>query len=253
MHSMRSVTLTMMLGIGIGVMALAVGPSGTTVALAQVPPEPVPVPSLPPIADPTAASARLIPVPAECSAPPAEQVVFVGTMVIADANTARFSVDQVRSGSVEGFAVGGLIDVRYGDETRFLDADRPYIVGAIVDPASGLLSSRVRESAPLFGGNEIAGVDDSDVDCPRFEDPVRTLLVDNSNVESGVLSPLAGAKGRIVRAILEPIGVAFALLVGLVLIKHLIFALGRSLRDLGSADAVDRARRHGGDVDDALM
>jgi hypothetical protein len=212
-------------------------------AVAEELPDPVPVPSLPPIDDPNATSARLVPVPAGCAAPALEQVVFIGTLVVADAVTARFAVDSVRSGSTSGFEVGGLIDVRYGDEVRFLDRDDSYIVGAGVDPTTHVLSSTVREPAPLFGGNEIAGVNDSDVQCPRLASPIRTLRADGTSVETGVLTPLTHAKGRILRALLEPAAVAFLVLVGLTTLKLLLFAMGRSLRDLGS-DRPDRRRRH---------
>ena len=207
-------------------------------------PQPLPVPALPPIADPNAASTRLVPVPPGCAAPPQEQVVFVGTMVLGDTSTARFSIESIRSGSAAGFEVSGLIDVRYGDEVRFLDVNSSYIVGAAIDPVSHVLASAVRAPAPLFGGNEIAGVDDSDVDCPRVGDPVRTLLPDGTSVESGVLTPLGNAKGDILRAVLEPIGVAFLILLGLTAVKLLVFAMGRSLRDLGSVERTPRRRRH---------
>lgn len=247
---MRSGSLHLALAYTAAAAVTLLGAPGPAAA-SPLPPDPVPVPSLPVIADPGAVSARVVPVPVGCTAPPVEQVVFVGTLVVSDVNTARFAVEQVRSGSLDGFAVGGLIDVRYGDETRFLEADVQYIVGAAVDPDAGVLASRVSESAPLFGGNEVAGLDDSDVDCPTFEDPVRTLLVDNTSVESGVLSPLGDAKGQILRAVMEPIGVAFLILLALVLVKHLLFALGRSLRDLGRGDHLDRDRRHRDELSDA--
>lgn len=227
----------------IGAVALVPGVATATAAAPPVLPDPVPIPALPVIADPDAESARLVPAPPECAVPPPELAVFVGTLVINDVNTARFEVEVIRSGSIDGFAVGGLIDVRYGDETRFLDVGTRYIVGAAIDPEFGVLASRVRESAPLFGGNEIAGVDDTDVDCPVFEDPVRTLMIDNSPVESGVLSPLDGASGKIVWAIVQPLGVAILILIGLVAVKLLLFALGRSLRDLGPSGAAVRAER----------
>ena len=214
--------------------------SGTASAVEL--PSPMPVPSLPPIEDPTAVSTRLVPVPAGCPSPDIEQVVFVGSVVLNDASTARFRVDQVRSGTVEGFAVGGLIDIRYGDETRFLEVDERYIVGAGIDPEFGVLASTVREPAPLFGGNEVAGVDDSDSDCPSVEAPIRTLLADGTTIESGLLSPLEGARAQIVRAIVEPLGVAFLVLLVLVAVKHLVFALGRSLGNLGSNDRRRDAR-----------
>jgi hypothetical protein len=206
-------------------------------------PDPVPVPSLPRIDDGEADSARLIPVPAGCAAPPLEQVVFTGTLVIADAVTGRFRVDQVRSGSVEGFSVAGLIDVRYGDEVRFLTVGDQYIVGAAIDPDFRVLASTVRAPAPLFGGNEIAGVDQGDVDCPQVDSPVSTLLMDGTSVETGVLTPLKGAGGRILRALLAPLGAACLILLGLVIVKHLFFALGRSLRDMSVTDRPTRRQR----------
>lgn len=225
--------------------ACAVGVLGAapSIARAEVLPEPQPVPTLPSIEDPGAVSTRLIPVPAGCQAPAIEQAVFVGTLRVADANTARFAIDQVRSGSIEGFSVNGLIDIRYGDETRFLEVGKQYIVGAGLDPELGVLASAVRTPAPLFGGNEIAGVDSGDVTCPDVESPIRTLLADGSGIESGVLSPLQGSGSDILRAVLAPVGVAFLVLVGLVLVKHLVFALGRSLRDLGGDRPPRESRR----------
>jgi hypothetical protein len=226
----------------VGAAAIAVLSMGAQADAGDLP-DPVPVPSLPPVAAPDAQSTRLVPVPVGCAAPPQEQVVFVGTLVVADMATARFAVQSIRSGSTAGFEVGGLIDVRYGDEVKFLDVDSTYIVGAGVDPELHVLASRVREPAPLFGGNEVAGVNDSDVDCPRLSDPMRTLDADGSSVESGVLHPLVAAKRDIARAILQPAAVALAIVIGLVAVKLLLFAMGRSLRDLGS-DRPDRRRRH---------
>ncbi|MCU1360678.1 MAG: hypothetical protein JWN99_1967 [Ilumatobacteraceae bacterium] len=219
-------------------------PAPGPVAFAQELPEPTPVPALPPIAAPDAASTRLVPVPAGCAAPPVEQVVFIGTMVLRDASTARFAIQSIRSGDATGFEVGGLIDVRYGDEVRFLDQDSAYVVGAAVDPTTKVLSSTVREPAPLFGGNEVAGVNNSDVQCPQLDDPVRTLRTDGTSVESGVLTPLKNAKWDIARSVLQPIGVAFVVLFGLAAIKLLLFALGRSLRDMGGGSRSPRRRRH---------
>lgn len=199
----------------------------------MVMPDPVPVPVLPPIADPAVASAPLVQVPSGCAAPTPEQAVFIGSMVAADTQTARFAVRQVRSGSVDGFVVDGLIDVRYGDEVRFLEVGESYIVGAGLDLVDPALVSTVRTPSPLFGGSEIAGIDDSDVDCPSIEDPVRTLLVDGTSVETGVLSPLRGSGEHLARAVIEPAVAALAILVGLVAMKHLLVAFGRSLLAIG--------------------
>ncbi|MFN8022914.1 MAG: hypothetical protein U0Q03_15410 [Acidimicrobiales bacterium] len=206
-------------------------------------PEPVPVPSLPPIEDPGAESARLVPVPSGCQAPAVEQTVFIGKLLIADAVTGRYQVEQVLSGSVEGFSVQEMIDVRYGDEVRFLHVGQRYIVGAGIDPAFGVLASTVRAPAPLFGGNEVAGVDDGDVDCPSIGTPIRTVLLDGTSVETGVLTPLKDAEKKILRAVLVPVGVAFLVLFGLVVVKHLLFALGRSLRDLSVTERPSRRER----------
>lgn len=216
---------------------------GSGRALAGDLPEPQPVPPLPPIEDPDAESARLIPVPSGCAAPDVEQVVFIGTLLISDAVTGRYQVDQVLSGSVDGFSLQGMIDVRYGDEVRFLDTGQRYIVGAAIDPQTRVLASTVRAPAPLFAGNEVAGVDDADVPCPSIDTPVRTLLLDGTSVETGVLTPLRDAERRLLRAVLAPVGVAFLVLLGLVMLKHLVFALGRSVGALSVTDRPTRRQR----------
>ena len=177
---------------GVGIPASTAPPTDAAVSTTEPPataprgapavtlPATVPLPALASIDDPDPESARLIPVPAGCAAPAVEQAVFMGTLVVHDAATARFIVGRVRSGSVEGFAVDGLIDVRYGDEVRFLDVGTTYIVGAAVDPEAGVLSSKVTQPAALFGGSEVAGVDASDLRCPVVDDPVRTLMIDGT-------------------------------------------------------------------------
>ena len=114
------------------VLSVGVVPGGA-VAAGELP-EPAPIPGLPPIADPNIASERLVSVPTGCPAPTNEHVVFVGTLTRNDATTARFTVDQVRAGSVQGFSLAGSIDIRYGDEVRFLDSGQRYIVGAGIAP-----------------------------------------------------------------------------------------------------------------------
>lgn len=193
-------------------------------------------------------SAPLIPVPAGCAAPDPARVVFVGTLLMADTTTGRFVIERVLAGSPEGYAAGRIIDVRYGIDARFLDPDTRYIVGAGVQRSTGVLMSKVREDAPLFGGDAVIGLDDTDVECPRLEDPVRTLLADGTSVDSGVFTPLQKAKRAMLWAILRPVGVGFLVLLGLVLLKHLLFAMGRSVRDLFVRPEeplhVRRRRRH---------
>jgi len=213
-------------------------------AAAQTPdlPDPQPVPSLPPIEPPVAASTRLVAVPTGCASPTPERAVFVGTVTVTDPATARYQVLQVLSGSTAGFEVGGLIDVRYGDDVRFLETGTSYIVGAALDDDAGVLYSNVRPPAPLYGGSDVAGVNVSDVDCPRVEDPVRTLTVDGTSVESGVITPISRAKGDLLHAILDPLAVAFVVLLGLVALKLLIFTVARAVRDIGSERGVSRRR-----------
>lgn len=221
------------LGVIVGVL-VAGAPARAAVPDPDPLPTPEPLPSLPAIEDPDATSTRLVPVPAGCAAPDQEQAVFVGLLVQRDDATARFAIREVRSGSLDGWTKAGFVDVRYGDEVRFLDPATVYLVGTGVDPRSRVLVSTVRPPAPLFGGSDVAGLDDSDVDCPVVDDPVRTLLLDGTSVDSGVLSSLDGAGHRILRAILQPVGVAIAVLIGLVGLKLLAFSVGRSIRHLGA-------------------
>jgi hypothetical protein len=162
--------------------------------------------------------------------------------------TARFRLDRILAGSLDGYAGGNLVDVRYGQETHFLEIGTQYIVGVAVDAESGLLASTVREATPLFGGDAVIGANDSDIDCPRVEDPVRTLLADGTPVDTGVLTPLKGQGSSLLSAVLRPLAVAFGVLVALVLVKHLVFGVGRSLREIGLAEPlpprVRGIRRH---------
>ena len=171
--------------------------------------------------------------------------MFVGTVTVTDTVTARYEVLQVLSGSTAGFEVGRLIDVRYGDDVRFLETGTSYIVGAGLDQDAGVLYSNVRPPAPLYGGSDVAGLNVSDVDCPRVEDPVRTLTIEGISVESGVITPLSRAKGDLLHAILDPLAVAFVVILGLVALKLLIFTVARAVRDIGSERGVSRRRRPG--------
>ena len=194
----------------------------------------------------------MVVVPAACTAPPPPVAVFVGTLAAADATTARFAVEQVRAGSLDGYAVNTIVDVRYSDDIRFLHTGQQYLVGAIKDPLLGVLSSKVRLEAPLFGGDAVIGVDDTDVRCPRLEDGVKTLLVDGTDVDTGVLAPLKTAKRSMLRAVLKPLAIAFAILVVLASIKLLIFAMVRAASEPASDDddepyEVQRERQHADD------
>jgi hypothetical protein len=179
--------------------------------------------------------------------------VFVGTLAAADATTGRFAVQQIRAGSLDGYAVDTIVDVRFDDDIRFLRLGQQYLVGALPDQITGVLRSKVRLPAPLFGGDAVIGVNDTDVHCPRVEDGVKTLLVDGSEVDTGVLAPLETAKRSLLKAVLKPLGVAIAVLVVLASMKLLVFAMVRAAREpdfdpIPPAPDVPRDRKH---VDDA--
>lgn len=157
---------------------------------------------------PTAAD-PLVPVPEGCSAPPGSHVVFIGEVVDRDYRTIRYEIDQVRAGQPAPYNFDDdLIDIRYGLDAQYLDDGESYLVSAIVHPDLGLLTSHVTEPIEHFGGDEVIGVSETDVDCPEFEDPAQTLHVDGTPIDADMLAPFFGAKPRIVFALLVPLGVA---------------------------------------------
>jgi hypothetical protein len=221
----------------------------TTVASDTAGPQVPALQTPPPIVDPNIVSSPLLVVPTGCGTPPAPVAVFVGTLAATDSTTARFAVQQIRNGSLDGYAVNTIVDVRYNDDIRFLHTGQQYLVGAAPDPLQGVLSSKVRLEAPLFGGDAVIGVNDSDIRCPRIEDGVKTLLADGRDVDTGVLAPLKTAKKSVLRAIFKPLGIAFGMLVILAAIKLLIFAMVRAARERADDDApvpfeAQRERQH---------
>ncbi|MEP7114776.1 MAG: hypothetical protein ABI862_16025 [Ilumatobacteraceae bacterium] len=203
----------------------------TSVASDAIGPQLPTIEQPPPIVGPLVVSSPLVVLPAGCTAQPAPVAVFVGTLADADATTARFAVEQIRAGSLDGYAVDTIVDVRYDDDIRFLHPGQQYLVGARPDPITSVLHSKVRSPAPLFGGDAVIGVDDTDLTCPRVEDGVKTLLADGTEVDTGVLAPLATAKKSLLKAVLKPLGIAFAVLVVLASMKLLIFAMVRAARE----------------------
>jgi hypothetical protein len=172
-----------------------------------------------------AAPPPLVPVPAECAVPPPAVVVFKGTVIDSVNTTTRFRIDRILAGEADGRSTGSIVDVRYGDETRFLEPGGRYVVGAGADEVSGALYSAVAEPAPAFGGDAVVGLDDSSVDCPRVEDPVRTLHADGTRIDTGVLSPLSGHGSEMLMAILWPLVGAFSVLLAVVAVKQAFVAI----------------------------
>jgi len=168
--------------------------------------------------------------PAGCSPPPVPHAVFVGRLTAFDIRTARFEVIELRSGSLSGFQVGKLVDVDFFDDHRYLEQGAEYLVAAGVDDATGRLTSKAKASLPRFGGDQVVGVNDRNVACPTFDDPLISRMADGSSIESGVVAPMIHAKGRILRAFLLPAGVAFAALVLIVAVKRSFSFLLRRFR-----------------------
>lgn len=197
--------------------------------LAEEPVEPGEVVVVDPTAEPvptqpTVATTTTLPVGCEPPLPP--QAVFDGTVVDHDSRTARFQIDRVRSGSLEGWRVDALVDVDFFDDTRYLVLGEQYLVAVEVDLDDGRLRSKVKPVAQLLGGDQVVGVDDPNVVCPTQTDPVITFMSDGTSVETGILSPLLADKQDIVWSIVKPAVLVIAVLVGLVLLKHLIVAAG---------------------------
>lgn len=181
-------------------------------------------------------------IPASCEIPLPVRVTFVGSVVGSDSRTARFEVRQIRGGSVEGFSVGGLIDVDYGEDVRFLEPGESYLVAAGVDQTSGRLVSKVRDPEPLFGGNQVIGIGEQNVDCPELEDAVRTLTTDGRSLESGVLAPLGDDRRGLVRAVVLPFVWVFGGLVVLALVANFARAVVSQIGSTPGRDSVSRRR-----------
>lgn len=199
------------------------------------------------------AQGPLVIVPTGCASPAPATAVFEGEIEVLSVTAARFHVRRQLAGTLDGHLVApDTVDVIYGSDARFLAAGDVLVVGVVDDPAVGGLTSKVREPAPLFGGDAVVGLDDTDVDCPKVEDPVRTLHPDGTTVDSGVLRTLDGAGPNMLRALMAPVAIALLVLITLVLLKHLVFAIGRSLRDMGDVQPAVRTRRHGSTGDEPL-
>lgn len=179
-------------------------------------------------------------IPAGCELPTPVQATFVGVLSITDRRTGRFEVRQLRGGSLEGYSVNGLVDVDYGDDIRFLEITEQYIVAAGVDSDTGRLVSKVRDPEPLFGGNQVIGIDERPLDCPEVEDGVRTVTMLGTSVESGVLAPLSADSDGLVRAITLPALWVFGGLVALAIWASAVRGLGRRLRASWNGEPVSR-------------
>jgi hypothetical protein len=200
-----------------------------------------------------AGPSSLIEIPDGCPQPEQAVLAFTGTAMGKDdiAQVVRFRIDQLRAGSTSDWAIDGLIDVRFGDDYRFLEVGDQYLVGAGFDTEYGALSSRVRPPEPDFGGNDVVGVDDSSVECPTVDDPVRTLMVDGTDVDSGVMSLLFDDRRVVLATIAVPTAIALVALIALAIVRLLLGLAGKGVFQLGRAAVTPvpdhravRIRRH---------
>ena len=164
--------------------------------------------------------------PVGCDTPLVAQAVFVGTVIEKNEIDSIFRVDTIRAGSLSGFAEGGgadgqgsLVKVRYGRDVSFLDVDGVYLVGVVIDAATSLLSSSVRDNQNLFGGNQIAGVDQA-VSCPQGENPGRTLLTNGQPVDTAIFASFLDQPLRLFMALVLPAALVFVVLVALVFMRR---------------------------------
>jgi len=177
-----------------------------------------------------AAAEPLVPVPEGCDAPATPQTVFVGKVVDRDYRSIRFEIESVRAGCPGPYVVNGdRIDIRYGLDAQYLDDGEEYLVSAVVHPDLGLLTSRVTDPIENFGGDEVIGVSETDVDCPAFEDPMRTLHVDGTPIEASMLQPFFSARVRLLGALLIPAGVAIGAIFVLATLRLSVSGLYRGL------------------------
>ena len=194
----------------------------------------------------------LIQVPAGCPEVERADVAFVGTVLAKDFRTVRYEIDQLRAGSAGPWAIDGLIDVRYGTDAQYLDVGEQYLVGAAVDPELGVLASAIKPPEPLFGGNDVIGLEDTAVECPEVERGSITLHVDGTTVDSGVFTPLLDDRRTLFATIAVPTAVALAALLVLVVLRFVwkwamtgVFALGRAAVTPTPDHRAVRTRHHG--------
>lgn len=152
-------------------------------------------------------------VPEGCALPPVAQAVFKGTLQSVDPVSAVFRIDQLRAGSLDGFAVNNTVEVRYGSDAKYLTVGSTYLVGVEQDSVTLRLTSTLRDQPELFGAAEVAGTQNK---CPEFEAAARTLNVDGTTIPTGLLDKLFEDPWKIAMAVLLPPVLVLVALVALV-------------------------------------
>ena len=95
------------------------------------------------------------------------------------------------------------------------------------------------------------GVDDLAVDCPTLDDPIRTLQVDGTSIDSGVLSAMTDDRRLLLATLGVPAAIVFAVLLALVVVRLFgglafrgVFQLGRAAVTPVSDHRAVRVRTH---------
>jgi len=122
----------------------------------------------------------------------------------------------------------GRVEVQYGTDGKFLDTGSVYIVGAVTDPFSPILVSKVRPETTTLSG-AIGQTNTGDA-CPTFEDAVITLHEDGSSVDTGVLRPLLKNKVLIALVLLASVAIAFGGLTTVVIMQRTKRGIARTMR-----------------------
>lgn len=235
-------------GLVVGLVAGAV--LSSPAAAGTEPPAP-PQPERDVEADPTS----LIQIPVGCPTPDPAEVAFVGTVIAKDEfvekGTVRYEIKQVRTGDAAQYSVDGIIDVRYGPDSQYLKIDEEYLASAAINPDNGVLFSKVSPDAPLFGGNDVVGLEDTEIECPVVDDPVQTINVDGTPVDSALLTPLFEDTRLLLSTLAVPAAIVGLALIALVLLRRGtdygikgIIALGRAAVVPTGDHRAARVRRH---------
>ena len=168
-------------------------------------------------------------IPEGCFAQTIPQVVFVGRVENVSDASVSFSIQKTIAGDASAYVSGdGRVEVQYGTDGKFLDTGSVYIVGAVTDPFSPILVSKVRPETTTLGG-AIGQTNTGDA-CPTFEDAVITLREDGTSVNTGVLRPLMKNKVMIVLVLLASVAIAFGGLTTVVIMQRTKRGIARTMK-----------------------
>lgn len=158
-------------------------------------------------------------------------MVFVGRIIDAAGGVGRFVVTTIRSDPKQMLAVGRPVDVRIGADLRFLVYNERYLVAAEHTPDNAL-RSKVRQPLPVFGGDQVVGIDDFGPQCPALSDPIVLRNDDGSAIDTGLASGFVDDRRGITRAIVIPVLAVLGALVVIWGIKRLVVYATRGLGEM---------------------